>query len=386
VTLAQIRAAFPHTATQTYLNHAATGVYSRPVVAALEDWIRERSGALIENYLQSQPKVEDCLARLGRLVGVAPTRIEFTANTSEAISILAEGFPWQSGDRIAVPACEFPANVYPFLYLARRGVEVDFVPVDDGVVSLEAFERAMTPRTRLVSVSMVQSLSGHRIDLHALAEIVRARGAYLCVDAIQGLGVLRFDAEAVGADFVACGAQKWLLATQGLGFLYCSEALQGRLDVRAGWLHGPVDWDRFMDYKLAFHTDARRFQLGTRNHMGIMALRAALELYEDAAPEACEHHALGLADRLRAGLGTQGLMLHGPQGGPETSPIVTFRHPEPEALVAALAVRHITVSCRNRLVRVAPTWYNDEAEIDRLLDAVESFTRTATYAPVSSAL
>ena len=117
-----------------------------------------------------------------------------------------------------------------------------------------------------------------------------------------------------------------------------------------------------------------------------MALRAALELYEDAGPEACERHALSLADRLRAGLRAQGLALHGPQGGREVSPIVTFRHPEPEALVAALAARRITVSCRNRLVRVAPTWYNDAAEIDRLLDAVASYPHTTLHAPAFSPL
>ncbi len=304
---------------------------------------------------------------------MSPERIEFTANTSEALSILAEGFPWQPGDRVAVPACEFPANVYPFLHLQRRGVAVDFVPHDNGVVSLEAFERVLTPRTRLVSVSMVQFLSGHRIPLAALAERVHAHGAFLCVDAIQGLGVLGLDAIAAGADFVACGAQKWLMATQGLGFLYCAEALQSLLDVRAGWLHGPIDWDRFLDYRLEFHPTANRFQLGTRNHMGIMALRAALELYQDAGPAACERHALALADRLRAGLGTLGLALYGPPAGPEASPIVTFHHPAPEALVAAMSAAGITVSCRNRLVRVSPTWYNSEGEIDRVLDAVETF-------------
>lgn len=384
--LASIRAAFPHTATQTYLNHAATGVYSRPVVAALEDWIRERSGDCIENYIQTMPKVEDAFARLGRLLCVAPSRLEFTANTSEALSILAEGFPWQPGDRVAVPACEFPANVYPFMHLARKGVEVDFVPHEDGVVSLDAFERAMTPRTRLVSVSMVQFLSGHRLDLAALAEIVHARGAYLCVDAIQGLGVLQLRPEEVGIDFLACGTQKWLLATQGLGFLYCTEALQERLDGRAGWLHGPVDWDRFLDYRLAFHEDAHRFQLGTRNHMGIMALRAALTLYEETGHAACEAHALALADRLRDGLRAQGLAIYGQAGGPEASPIVTFRHPAPEALVAALAAARITVSTRNRLVRVSPTWYNDEADIDRLLDAVETFAPDRPYVPASPAV
>jgi len=274
---------------------------------------------------------------------------------------------------VAVPACEFPANVYPFLHLERKGVAVDFIPHTDGVITLEDLERTLTPLTRLVSVSWVQFLSGYRLDVKAVAEIVHAHGAFLCVDGIQGLGAVRLDAADAGIDFLACGAQKWLLATQGLGFLYCSEALQARITPRAGWLHGPVDWENFFDYRLEFFEDARRFRIGTLNHLGVMALRAALELYEDAGPAACEARVLTHAGRLRDGFAEMGLGCYGACEPAHASGIVTVRHADPDGLYAYLRARGISASCRNRLVRFSPTYYNSAAEIDRALDAVETF-------------
>ncbi len=176
------------------------------------------------------------------------------------------------------------------------------MPHENGCVSLDAIAAAITPRTRLVSVSWVQFLSGHRIDVAALADIVHDRGALLCVDAIQGLGALRLDVGASGIDFLACGVQKWWMGPQGLAFLYCAPHLVGRLNGRAGWLHGPVDWDNFLDYDLAFFPDARRFRIGTLNAIGAMLFRAALSLYEDAGPDACHARVLGYGRHLRDGL------------------------------------------------------------------------------------
>ncbi|HET6569645.1 MAG TPA: aminotransferase class V-fold PLP-dependent enzyme, partial [Rhodothermales bacterium] len=274
----------------------------------------------------------------------------------------------------ALPGCEFPANVYPFLNLRRKGVEIDFIPHRESTLSLEDVERALTPQTRLLSLSWVQFLSGFRTDLKAVGRLCRERGVIFCIDAIQGLGALRIDVQACGIDFLACGAQKWLMATQGIGFLYLSARLQERLaPAAAGWLHGPVDWDNFFDYELAFHPDASRFRLGTLNDVGIAALHAALGVYREAGPEWCERQVLARVAELARGLEGLGLERYGTPDPAHASGIVTVKHPQADAVQAFLQERGITTCVRNRMLRFSPTYYNTPEEIQKTLAAIAAF-------------
>lgn len=373
MTLDQLRTHFPHTRETRYLNHAATGPLSRPVMEAVGAYLAERHRSKIENYFDFQPVIDEARRRLGRLVGASADRVEFMQNTSTALDVLARGIDWQPGDRIAVPDCEFPANVYPFMNLARQGVTVDFIASEGGTLSLDAIERALTPRTRLLSVSWVQFLSGFRLDLEAVGRLCRAHEVLFCVDAIQGLGALRLDAPAAGIDFLACGGQKWLMATQGSGFLYVTERLQEQMTPAAGWLHGPVDWDNFCDYRLAFHEDASRFRLGTLNHVGVAALHAALGLYFEAGPAWCEQQVLARAATLADGLRQLGLHRYGTDDPAHTSGIVTVEHPEAEALFTHLKEHQIQIALRNRKLRFAPTYYNTPDEVAAVLEAVRAF-------------
>ncbi len=381
MTLAEIRTQFPHTAHRLYVNHASTAPLSRPVRAAMAAYLAERGGAgpgdPIDNFEAAQPKAERARQRLAAVLGTRPARVAFTANTSAALNVLTRGLDWQPGDRIALPGCEFPTNVYPFLRLEDRGVAVDFIPHTEGTFTLEAVADTLRPETRLLSVSWVQFLSGFRADLAALGALCRERDVLFCVDAIQGLGALALDVEALGIDFLAAGTWKWLMATQGLGLLYCSEALQDRLRPAAGWLHGPVDWDDFFSYDLRFHDDARRFELGTANRLGLVALDAALGLYLDAGPGWCERRVLTLARRLAGGLAGLGLPRYGTGAPAHASGIVTVRPDAPDALVAHLADRGVTAAVRNRCVRFSPTWYMTEGEVDAVVEAVEAFAPEA---------
>ncbi len=371
--LAALRRQFPHTADTVYLNHAAVSPLSRRVVDALDAYLTERHRTNIENYFDFAPTIEETLEQIARMLGTRADRVAFVPNTSSALNVLAQGLRWQPGDRIALPGCEFPANVYPFMNLQRHGVAVDFIPHREGTFTLEDIERTLTPRTRLLTLSCVQFLSGYRADLPAIGRLCREHGVIFCVDAIQGLGALRLDVEACGIDFLACGGHKWLMATQGIGLLYLTEALQSRIDPPAGWLHGPVDWDHFFDYELAFHPDARRFHLGTMNAPGIAALHAALTLREETGPAWCEAQVLDRSRRLAEGLAGLGLRRYGTDDPAHASGIVTVHHPAPEALFEHLRQHRIHTALRNRLLRFSPTYYNHPDEVEAALDAVAAF-------------
>jgi selenocysteine lyase/cysteine desulfurase len=372
----EIREQFPHTNHRIYLDHAATGPVSRPVKEAIDRFIEQRHSGVINNYADVIPQVNQTREKLAQLVGTSADRIAFVANTSTGLNILALGLPWQTGDRIAVPACEFPANVYPFKNLECRGVAVDFIPHDRGVIERGDIARVLRSETRLVSLSWVQFLSGFRLDLAAVADLCHSNDVLLSVDAIQGLGALRLDVESAGIDFLACGTHKWLMGTQGLGFIYLTEGLQERLEPpMAGWLHGPVDWEHLYDYDLTFHEDASRFHLGTMNHLGITALQAALDFYFRIGPAWCEQQVLARSRQLAGGLADLGIPRYGTPSQLNASGIVTVDPGDAEALHAHLRDHEVACAVRNGKLRFSPTFYNTSGEIEHvvaLLRQVES--------------
>ena len=368
-----IRGQFPHTHELTYLNHAATGPVSSNVRRAIDTYLEERSVSHVENYFEFEHTIKRTLDRIALLIGTTADQVEFVPNTSYGINILAEGYPWEPGDRVAIPSCEFPTNVYPFLHQKRKGVEVDFIQTREGMFNLDDVGAALTPRTKVVSVSWVQFLSGYRAPLKQIGDLCKERGILFCVDAIQGLGALELNVEEASIDFLACGGHKWLMAAQGIGFVYVAPALRERITSMAGWLHGPVDWANLTNYTLAFHENARRYRLGTVNSMGIAGLDAALAQYFHAGPAWCEERILTLAGLLSEGLLQAGFERYGARDHLPTSGIVTFKHPESEALFTHLKEMKIIVAVRNGLVRVAPTFYNSENEIHTFLEQLNRF-------------
>jgi len=372
-----VRAHFPHTAHQTYLNHAAVSPVSRPVRRAVDAYTTDRHGAEpdapIVDFASAQAMTQETKARAARLLGTAAERVEFVPNTSTALNVLARGLNWTAGDRIAVPDGAFPTNVYPFLNLEREGVEVDFIPTEEGAYTLGDIKDTLRPETRLLSVSWVHFLSGFRVDLEAVGALCEAHDVLFCVDAIQGLGALRLDVEAAGIDFLAAGGHKWLMALQGIGLLYCDAGLQDRIRPPTGWLHGPVDWEHLDDYALTFHDDARRFRTGTLNTTGVVALHAALGLHLEAGPEWCEERVLTLSRTLADELTDRGLPRYGSEDPAHASGIVTVAPTDPEGLFEHLQAHDVTGALRNRKLRFSPTYYNDASDLDDLLDAVDRF-------------
>ncbi|PSQ80783.1 MAG: aminotransferase [Bacteroidetes bacterium QS_8_68_15] len=379
MTLEEARKQFPHTGDEAdakrYVNHAATAPLSRPVRRAMGAFLDERAGGNVNNYESFAPVIERTRERAARLLGAGSAeRVAFASNTSAALSILAEGLDWQEGDRLAVPSCEFPANVYPFLNLERRGVAVDFIPTEEGAFTVDDVAQTLRPETRLLTVSWVQFLSGFRADLETLGQLCAERGVVFCVDAIQGLGALEMDVQRCGIDFLACGGHKWLMGPQGTGLLYVSEALQETIRPPAGWTHGPVDWEHLSEYRLRFHPEARRYETGTANRLGLAGLGAALELLLDGGAAEVEAATLARAGELADRLEAQGLARYGSTGdAAPASGIVTVRHPQPEALFEHLADAGVEAAMRNGLVRFSPAFYHKTEDVERVAEAVAAF-------------
>ncbi len=374
--LLRFRSEFPVTGRYTYLNHASIGPLPRRSaqrVAALAQVISETGD---RRWPERNAEVERVRGLAARWIGaLSPHELAFVENTSTALSAVAEGLDWRSGDNIVGAEGEFPSNAYPWMNIvAHRNGEVEYrlAPERDGRVDADDLLTRIDGRTRILALSWVQYATGFRSDLARLGAACRERGALFVVDAIQGLGALALDVEAGGIDVLAASAHKWLLGPEGIGLLYVSDRVIDRLrPTRAGWrsTRTPYDWSHL---DLTFAEGAKRFESGTLNGFGIAGLGGSLEILHEAGAQAIEQRVLALGERIAAGFVAAGLTLAAPRGDSlrgETSGIVSGTHPRhrPDELADALALRGVVVSARAGRLRAAPHFYNSEEEIDRFL-------------------
>jgi cysteine desulfurase/selenocysteine lyase len=361
---------FPVTRECAYMNHAGTGPLPRRSaerMKALADLVA-RSGD--RRWLERNAEMDRVRGLAARLLGARHAHeIAFVENTSGGLSLIAGGLDWKEGDNIVSAALEFPSNVYPWMQLAERGVELRQVPERDGRIDTDELLETLDERTRMVALSWVQYASGFRSDLARIGAACRERGILFVVDAIQGLGALPIDVERDGVDVCAGSTHKWLLGPEGVGVLYVSDRVIDQVrPVRSGWrsMRKTFEWT---DLELSFTAGAKRFESGTLNAYGILALGGSLEIFLEIGAGDLERRVLALAGRAATGLAGLGFEVISSQRPGETSGIVAAVHPrhEPGALVKHLAQRDIVVAARAGRFRVSAHFYNSFDEIDRML-------------------
>lgn len=366
--LRKARRLFPVTKKSLYLNHAAVSPYSRRVEKAMKGFISARTfNDNVDLYPMIVDAVEGVRKNVATLIGAHPDSIAIVKNTSEGLNILAQSLPWKKGDRIILFEREFPANVYPFINLERLGVQIDFIPERQNRFFIEDVEKAITPGTRLLSVSHVEFLSGFRHDLAALGGLLREKGVIFCVDAIQSAGNTPIDVEPMKIDFMSAGGQKWLMGPKGTGFIYISPALLPRLEpVFAGWLAVNNAWD-FFNYRIEWLPSARRFEGGTQNFLGCFGLRESTGLIIETGIGTIAEQIESLAGRLIEGLGERGLEVITPSSACERAGIVTFCIDDGQSVMDRLAKKNVFIALRDGKLRVSPHFYNTIGDIDRFL-------------------
>ncbi|RMH64739.1 MAG: aminotransferase class V-fold PLP-dependent enzyme [Calditrichaeota bacterium] len=367
----KFRPLFPFLVNKLYFNHAAVSPLSTDVRDRMDWFVNERCFGEIEFYEDVLNMREQTRASIARLIHAEAQNIAFTGNTSEGFNWLVNGLEWREGDEIILTDMEFPANVYPFLNLESRGVKVLFIKNRNGMIDPEDIRRAITPRTRLVSVSFVEFLNGFRNDLAAISALCREHDVLFSVDAIQGMGVIPLDVSAWPVDFLSCGGHKWLMGPMGAGFMYIAPGLLKQLKpVFAGWLSVKNAWD-FFDYKLDWEDDARRFEYGTQNFLGIAGLGAAIDLLLRAGVPSIEQHVLILGQQIVDGMTDLGFTFLGSADPAHWSGIYSFRHEQAEKVYTFLRERRIFTSLREGAIRIAPHFYNSREDIVELLDTCD---------------
>lgn len=375
-TLSQIRAEFPILQDYTYLNTASQGPWPSRTVQAVQ------AAASAMQYVNTPrgmpehaPAVEQARERLARLINARPEDIVFTSNTTHGLNIAAQGIDWRPGDNCVVPVDDFPSLSYAWSHLRLRGVEVRFVPWDGAGPSVATLMAAVDARTRAIACSAIKWDTGYRMDLEALGAQCATRGVLLVVDAIQAVGAQPVDVQAMRISALATHGYKWLLAGFGVGALYVApEALEQIRPTFIGVQSVQIENMTPRPEQLTWLPTAQRYEAGGSNTIGLTALASSLGLIEELGVAAIAEHGRGLAELAYAGVQRKAALRLVSDADPaRRSALIVFTcgsQAQDARLAQDLAARNIVVALRPLGVRVSPHFYNTEADIATLLDAL----------------
>lgn len=362
------RALFPALERCVYLNTAAFGPVSVPAARAARQYYEEWAGQygdLADSRLK--PALDRARESVARLLGASAGEIAFIPNTSTALSCAA--LLLERSGAVLTGAEEHPSVVTPWL---ARGFSVDVArPVGGTTLTTEDYARAIRPNTRVIAVSHVRFNDGVVNDLEELVELARSTGAHLVVDATQSAGILPIDVSC-GIDIVGFAGFKWLNAGDGSGALFVRAGLLERYGLPiAGNRSRSTDALSEIEH-LEPLLEARAFELGTVCSPAALTLGASLELLERIGLPAIQHRVAQLTQSLRAGLRSLGFRSTGPDA--LVSPIVSVYVENAEQTLQTLERQGVHAGVRAGRIRLAVSWYNNEADIERCLQAFKQLT------------
>ena len=306
-------------------------------------------------------------------IGAQPDEIALLGPTSLGLSLFANGIAWQPGDEVICYGSDYPANVYPWIDLRRRGVKVTLLqPARPGEITPELVAAALTPKTKLVALASCHFFTGYRIDVDAIGRLLHERGVLFSLDAIQTLGAFPVSVEHV--DFLSADAHKWMLGPVAIGIVYvkrehfelCRPTLLGAWNVESPNFQTQDE--------VRFVPTAQRYEPGVLNIAGIYGMQAAISMFLSHGTGRIASRILELTAHLARGLRARGYELHSPVAGPAASGIITFRDEKRSMSEVHAKLDRAAIVCSLRhdregreYLRFSPHFYNTVSELDTVL-------------------
>lgn len=360
-----IRKQFPVTENSTYLNAAAAGPLSRATMAAATEYYQQMMNDADTHWEEWLAKREDVRRKVAAFINAEPDEIALTTNTSSGMNVIVDAL--ETHGEVVSCDLEFPVSTLPWM---NRRIPVHLVKSVAGEVRIDDIRGAMNVRTGIICLSHVQYSNGLRMDLE---ELGNAKGGHaLVVNASQSAGVFEIDVKRMKIDALCATGHKWMLAGYGSGFVYLSRELMARSRPRAiGWLSVEDPYADRNDEIHLRHDAAARGELGCPHFAGIFALGASIELIENVASKNIEERALSLNRFLTRRLTDSGWKVLSPIGDEGARSAETLVEAEdPARVVAQLAERKIIVTRKPKGIRVATHFFNNEEDIERLIEAL----------------
>lgn len=365
-----IRGRFPVLSRKIYLNSCSCGALASDVIAAFEQYVDDRmeKGSDWDSWVAKNEAARDAVAGL---LGAGRDEIAVTASASAGINAVASSLDFSgTRNKVVISDFEFPTNAQIWYAQERRGAKVQRVAEQDGAIPLERFEAAIDEETLIVAVTHVCYRNGVKLDVAAIAEIARRKGALLLVDGYQSVGTCDFDVRRVGADFVVGGMVKYLLGTAGIGFLYARRELADSLvPTVTGWFaQEDIPAMDVTGYHPA--AGARRFEAGTPPVVNCYAAVAGLGILAEYGMAFIEQRIAELTATVVAAAREAGYTLATPEAPESRGALVALRTHDEETLVSLLAAEDIVTSSRSGNLRISPHFYNEPADVDAMMRAL----------------
>jgi selenocysteine lyase/cysteine desulfurase len=397
-----VRADFPGSTQQAYLNAAGVGLPPRSAIEAVQrvtTLLGQGPGEIGYKAYYSAIGVASLKAKeeAARLLHVTPSEIAFIDDTTMGLNIALAAVPFSPGDNIVLCDLEYPQVAISASYPQQRyNIEVRVARHHDGIVTVDDYARLIDARTRVLLVSSVQWINGLRMDLAAFSQLAQDHNCFLVVDAIQQLGAIPLDLSGLRVDFLAAGAQKWLNAPFGTGILYVRQGIQDK--VQPGLAHGlfafaePAEgWAKYLGnptltpfVSLPLASDARQFEThGMPKTIGAAGLAASLAYRNNLDAQGAAEHILGLGDFLIEELQRRRIKVWTPAAHQLRSGIVTC-----EPFADAERVHRLTQELEKKRIyptvrycsgvgglRVSIHYYTNREDLEALLAAMDEIMR-----------
>jgi len=386
-----IRQDFPWIKRRLWLTAADYHPLSRQSIAAMERHLRYRrdgEGAGSSPFSREEAATKQMFADL---INAKPSEIAFVQSTTDGENIVIAGMRLDaSKGNVVIDDLHYQASKYMYRMLEReRKIELRIVRYTekDGAWSVRAadMERAIDKHTKLVSLALVSNINGYLHDIRRTTEMAHQHGAYVYADIIQAAGAVPIDVRAMGIDFAACGSYKWLMSDFGFGFLYVREDLQDRIVHRSryGVRQYSSPGGTQTDAQFQLRAGAARYEMGSFSYSGGTCAHASLKYIHALGVPQIRAHAADLTARLRKELPRLGYPCLTPEGN--ETPIISFRTPDygaaaaklkkafPDTVVALRKWEFTGPSGEVKIIpgmRISPSVYNSQADVDRLLEAL----------------
>lgn len=365
---------FPVTRDKVFLAHAGVCALPRRVAEAIRDYATQSTKGDQETLVPAFQLGKSRELAAG-LIGAKPEEIAFVGPTSLGLSCVAGGLRFKKHDNILIYFDDYPSNVYPWMALADRGVQVRFLNIRElGRIRPVEVLGQIDESTRLVALASCHFVAGYRVNLDEIGAALRKRGILFCVDGIQTVGAFPMAVENI--DFLAADAHKWMLGPCAAGILYVRKEIQDRLrPLMLGWnnVHCP---EFVAQEEMTLRPGAARYEAGSHNLLGLVGLNAAIELLQEVGVENVGRELARKRAWLVPALEAKGYtVLHAAASLENVSGITTFSKADADlpTLHKRLEQAQIITSLRSdrsgrQYIRVSPHFYNTDSELHRLLE------------------
>jgi selenocysteine lyase/cysteine desulfurase len=373
----------------TYLNFAAHAAIPRVALDAVQASVAEKMRPHIVDDQSFFSVARSVRQSLATLIGASPDEIALTTGAGAGLTTIAYALKWAAGDEVIIASGEFPAHYATWKPMeAREGIKVQITHPQGQFIQSGDLIAAMTPRTRVISVSHVRFDDGSVLDTSTLAAACKRTGTLLVLDISQSCGAIPLDVRSLDADFIVCAGYKYLLGPFGTGFLWASPDILGSL--RPGpynWLSQDVESFARLNYvdprpaRTLSRWDAA--ETSSKYNFNLTVMEASTRFVLDATPALIRDHNQALISHFFEGL-PDGVRLASPRQASQRGVfgcIEVGSRSDTESLYQTLRDERFVVALREGKIRVAPHLLNSTDDMDRLLVVLDKAQKESRHVP-----